>query len=268
MSPETFIELVPRCAASLQSSMEELERSETPFDGYNIPELVGSGRSFLRPEDLMQLRSDGRISVQKKLALHLRTRERTVEETSERISLVARHGVNIALLVTGDPVPPIVDRCTHAHDVISSSPLQKPPMHIAVAADIYRPDWGRWNQKVSAIGKTVDAVFTQPIFDGDTLEEVGRRTHHLLRPDSVFAGITWITTDRGRRYWHEQNGVPENHLPGGTSDADITRNSIGQAADVLRAIRQQGYSTYIMPMRGTLLQLQRILSLSENVREV
>lgn len=214
----------------------------------------------------MQLRSQGKISSQKQLAVHLRTRERTVGQTLDRLCLAARNNVNIALLITGDPTDQEA-QCTHAHEVIYSD-IQLQPMRIGVAADLYQPNWGRWEKKVPAIGKTVDAVFTQPIFHGSILGDIDRRTSGLLRPDQIYAGVTWITTERNRRYWHEQNHVPFDHLPQGNSDAEIVQNSIMQAADTLRAVKQQGYSTYMMLMRSTIAQLERIISLSENIREI
>ncbi len=264
--PETFIELVPRCDNSLHQSMAELESCAIPFDGYNIPEIIRKGQSYLLPEDVLKLRSEGKISPQKQLALHLRTRERTIQQTLDRIALAARHNVNIALLVTGDPIKQ-QEPCTHAHEVITAQ-TDAFPLRIGVAADIYQPHWGRWNRKIPAIGKTVDAVFTQPIFSPSVLHEIDQRTNNLLRPDQIYAGITWITTERSRRYWHEQNHVPLDHLPNGNTDAEITQNSIAQAADVLRAIRQQGYSAYIMLMHSTVAQLQSIISTSENIREI
>lgn len=263
---ETFIEIVPRCEASLCQSMAELEVSGIPFDGYNIPELIRKGSSYLLPEDVLKLREEGKISPQKQLALHLRTRERTVQQTVDRVCLVARHKVNIALLVTGDPLKQ-EEQCTHAHEVIHSQAGQW-PIRIGIAADIYQPNWGRWEQKIRAIGKTVDAVFTQPVFSVSALDDIEQRTRELLRPDQMYTGITWITNERSRRYWHEQNHVPLDHLPRGSSDAEITHNSIAQAADVLRAVKQQGYSIYIMLMRSTIAQLECMISLSENIREI
>lgn len=246
--------------------MTDLESSGIPFDGYNIPELIRKGQSYLLPEDVLKLRAEGKISPQKQLALHLRTRERTVQQTLDRVCLVARHNVNIALLVTGDPIKQ-AERCTYAHEVIAAhtNPLL---IRIGVAADIYQPNWGRWEKKIQTVGKTIDAVFTQPIFNVSVLDDIDQRTRDLLRPDQMYAGVTWITTERGRRYWHEQNHVPLNHLPNGSTDAEITQNSIAQAADMLRAIRQQRYSVYIMLMYSTVAQLQRIISKSENMREI
>lgn len=246
--------------------MAELEASDIPFDGYNIPELRRRGWQYLQPEEVMQMRREEKISLQKQLALHLRTRERTVQQTLDRLHLAARHNVNIALLITGDPLQQ-EEQCTHAHEVIIAD-IHRFPMRIGVAADIYQPHWGRWEKKIPAIGQTVDAVFTQPIFSASVLDEIDQRTHDFLRADQVYAGITWVTTERSNRYWHEQNHVPLHHLPRGSSDAEITQNSIAQAADVLRAIKQQGYSAYIMLMRNTITQLQRVISLSENVREI
>lgn len=264
---ETFIEIVPRCEASLCQSMAELEVSGIPYDGYNIPELIRKGSSYLLPEDVLKLRIEGKISPQKQLALHLRTRERTVQQTLDRICLVASHKVNIALLVTGDSLQQQEEQCTHAHEVIDSLTDQR-PIRIGVTADIYQPNWGRWEQKIQAIGKTVDTVFTQPVFSVSALDDIDQRTRELLRPDQMYAGITWITNERSRRYWHEQNHVPLDHLPRGSSDAEIAHNSISQAADVLREVRQQGYSIYIMLMRNTISQLQRVMALSENIREI
>lgn len=263
---EIFIELVPRCEGSLRQSMTELEASGIPFDGYNIPELRRRGRHYLQPEEVMRMRREEKISLQKQLALHLRTREKTVQQTLDRLHLAARHHVNIALLITGDSLPQ-EERCTHAHEVICAD-IQGLPMRIGVGADIYQPDWGRWEKKVLAIGKTVDAVFTQPIFSASVLDEIDQRTHGLLEPSQIYAGVTWLTAERSRRYWHKKNHVPLGHLPPGESDGEITRSSIAQAADVLREVRLRGYSTYIMLMQGTVMQLQQIFSLSENIREI
>lgn len=264
---EIFIELVPRSTAALRQSMTELEATEVPFQGYNIPELISAGQSFLRPEDVLQLRTDGVITPGKQLALHLRTRERSVQETVDRMLLAARNGVDIALLVTGDPVQGNEHHCTHAHEVIASY-IPPSSMRVAVAADVYQENWGRWNKKTPAIGKTVDAVFTQPIFRPSALDAVRQRTQHLLKTNHVYTGIAWMTNERSRRYWHERNGVPLDHLPQGKTDAEIECNSIAQATDVLRAATQQGYSIYIMLMRNTVAQLQNIISQAENIGEI
>ena len=265
--PETFIELVPRCDASLRQSMAELEASGIPFDGYNIPEIVTGNQSFLRPEDLLKLKSNGAISEEKKLVLHLRTREHSAEETLDRLQLIARYNVAIALLVTGDPTLQEQGRCTHAHDVLAAC-SDHPPLPLGVAADIYQPQWGRWQQKKPFLGTTAQSVFTQPIFHPSLLEDIALHTKDALQPEQVYVGITWITTDRSRRYWHERNAVPLTHLPQGGSDAEISGNSIAQAADVLRAAKQQQHSIYIMLMRSTIAQLERVISLSENIREI
>lgn len=247
--------------------MAELEASGIPFDGYNIPELVTGNQTFLRPEDVLQLQSNDGITEDKKLVLHLRTRERSAKENLDRLQLIARHTVAMALLITGDPTPREQGHCTHAHTVLAAC-NGEPPLPLGVAADIYQPHWGRWQQKKPFLGTTVQGVFTQPIFNPALLEDVAFHTKDALRPEQVYAGITWMTTERSRRYWHERNGVPLSHLPQGNSDAEISMNSIAQAADVLRAAKQQQHSIYIMFMRSTIAQLERIVSLSENIREI
>ncbi len=86
-------------------------------------------------------------------------------------------------------------------------------------------------------------------------------------PEKVYAGITWITNSKSREYWHAMNNVPLEFLPSGESDDTIRHNSISQSADMLRLVRQQGFSQYVMLMRGKLEELQQIFSLSESIRE-
>jgi 5,10-methylenetetrahydrofolate reductase len=266
--PETFIELVPRCEASLRQSMTALEASDVPFDGYNIPEVVRQGQSYLHTEDVLRLRSEGKFGGGKLLAVHLRTRGRSVAETVERVQLAARSDADIALLVTGDSTNPTENTCVHAHDVLAAQ-TNVPPLCIGVAADIYRPAWGRWSEKIPAIRRNIArAVFTQPIFHASMLEDIERHTQNLLSRSSVYVGITWISNERNRRYWHERNAVPTDHLPRGKDEATISRNSIVQAIDVVRAVRQQGYSLYVMLMRGTIAQLERVFSSAENYRDI
>ena len=176
---ETFLELVPKSAISLRQSMTELEASGLPFDGYNLPELRRKDQQFLQPEELMQMRLEGSISEKKQLTLHLRTRERSVQETIDRLRLATRSGVDLALLVTGDPLAEADSFCMHAQNVLPM--LSKTPLKIAVGADLYQPHWGRWGQKIDAIHSgIVDAVFTQPIFDPSVFHDIDERTRDLL----------------------------------------------------------------------------------------
>ena len=196
----------------------------------------------------------------------MRTRERSVEQTITRLQLATRSGVNTALLITGDPIGETKQTCTHAHKVLPVLP--ETSLTIAVAVDLYQPNWGRWKHKVDAIREgIVDAVFTQPIFDSSVFQDIEERTHHLLSRENIYAGIAWMGTERSRKYWQEKNGVPPDHLPRGNSAAEISRNSLMQTAEVLRTAKQEGYSVYIMPMQGTRAELERIFSMAENIME-
>lgn len=262
---ETFIELVPRSQASLQESMKELETSGLPFDGYNIPEFVRANGTYLSPEQIMKLRSAEGINPAKQLAIHMRTRDTSVTDTISRLESAAAHAVNTILLVTGDPTN-ASNGCTHAHDVLDA--MTKSPLGLAVAADLYQENWGRWENKIPALKRGVaTAVFTQPIFHPSMLDAVHARINDLVPAKKVYAGITWMTSHASRRYWHEKNNVPLAHLASGLLDSHVTYNSMKQAADVLRTARQQGVSTYIMLMRGTIRQLEIIMNMSENVQE-
>ncbi len=262
---ETFIELVPRSEASLQASMKELEASGIAFDGYNIPEFVRANGTYLSPEQIMKLRFIESINPNKQLAIHMRTRDASVTDTISRLESAAAHAVNTILLVTGDPAKKS-NGCTHAHDVLDA--MAESPLGLAVAADLYQKNWGRWENKIPALRRGIaTSVFTQPIFHPSMLDVVRSTINDLVRPEKVYAGITWMTSHASRRYWHEKNNVPLAHLAGGVLDSHITHNSMKQAADVLRATRQQGLSTYIMLMRGTVRQLEIIMNMSENLQE-
>lgn len=260
---ETFIELVPRSAESLQEDMRQVEAMGISFQGYNLPELKRQKSSFLSPEEMMHMR----LSPTKKLALHLCTQERAVTENIERIRLMAVNGVDITLLVTGDAFDPGKEPATCAHDVLDG--IEKPVenIEIAVGADLYMNQWGRWGRKTDAIQRgIVGSTFTQPIFHPQTLDSLCKNTRDFPK-EKVYAGITWITSAKSREYWHTMNSVPLKFLPSGEADDTIRSNSISQSADMLRLIRQQGLSQYVMLMRGALEELQQIFSLSENMRE-
>ncbi len=262
---ETFIELVPRSEASLQESMKELEASGLPFDGYNIPEFVRTNGTYLSPEHIMKLRSAESINPQKQLAIHMRTRERSTHKTVERLKIAAAHNVNKVLLVTGDPSKECLGN-TQAHEVLNA--IDQSPLRLAVAADIYRENWGRWESKIPALKRGIaTSVFTQPIFHPSMLDAVQSTTKDLVAAKRVYAGITWMTSHASRRYWHEKNNVPLAHLASGLLDSHVTYNSMKQAADVLRTAKQQGLSTYIMLMRGTVRQLEIVMNMSENLQE-
>lgn len=263
---ETFIELVPRSEVSLQESMKELEASGLPFDGYNIPEFVRANGTYLSPEQIMKLRSEEGINPTKKLAIHMRTRDASVAQTIGRLESAAAHAVNTILLVTGDSTS-TSNGCTHAHDVLDT--MTKSPLGLAVAADLYRENWGRWERKIPALKRGIaTSVFTQPIFHPSMLDAVRFTINEVVPSEKIYAGITWMTSHASRRYWHEKNNVPLAHLAGGLLDSHVTYNSMKQAADVLRTARQQGLSTYIMLMRGTVRQLEIIMNMSENVQEL
>ncbi len=263
---ETFIELVPRAADSLQGEMAALEQRDIAFDGFNLPELKRKTGTFLTPEELMTLHAAGRLSPEKKLALHLRTQERSVGANIERIQTLAAAGVDIALLVTGDAFDPGQEPATCAHQVLDAIDC---PMgiNIAAGADLYMPEWGRWGKKQPAIKRgVVDSAFTQPVFHPEVLGSLGKQSEPFSK-EALYAGITWVTSAKSRDYWRTTNQVPEKHLPSGESDDVIRRNSIAQAAEIFRLAKQEGYSTYIMLMRGTLADLEEIFKLSENNRD-
>lgn len=264
---QTFLELVPRCQPSLRQSMNELEALDISFDGYNIPELVTGTRAFLTPEEILQIQSQDSFARNKKLILHLRTRKHSVQHTLDRLQLIAQHRVSMALLVTGDPAEHEQGPCTHAHDVVAACEHGS-PLPLAVAADVYQPDWGRWQHKKPFLGTAIHSVFTQPIFHTSFFEDIASHTKDALQPEQVHIGITWMTTERTRRYWHERNSVPLGHLPKGNSEAEIRKNSIAQAVDILRSAKQQQYSIYIMFMRNTIQQLQQVLEKAENIQEI
>jgi 5,10-methylenetetrahydrofolate reductase len=264
---ETFIELVPRTAESLQTEMKDLEQRDISFQGYNLPELRRQKVTFLTPEELMFMRMEGAISPDKKLALHLRTQERDVATNIERIRLLATHGVDMALLVTGDAFDPGQEPATCAHHVLKKMDQPIEAIDIAVGADLYMPQWGRWEQKTDAMHRgVVTAAFTQPIFHPETVAGLAQQTTALPN-EKLYAGVTWITHAKGREYWSLMNHVPVAHLPAGESDQTIRANSISQSAEILRLVRQQGYSSYLMPIRGTLDDLETIFALSENNRD-
>ena len=264
---ETFIELVPRSASSLCEEMRQVEQMDISFQGYNLPELKRQKSSFLSPEHMMQMRKKAELSPEKKLALHLRTQERNVVENIERVRLMAMHGVDIALLVTGDAFDPGEEPATCAHNVLDGITVPMGGIEIAVGADLYMKQWGRWGHKIPAIQKgIVGSTFTQPIFHPQTLASLHENIGNFL-PEKVYAGITWISNAKSREYWHRKNNVPAEFLPSGESDETIRYNSISQSADILRLVRQQGFSQYVMLMSGRLEELQQIFSLSENIRE-
>ena len=259
---ETFIELVPRDAPSLLVTMAELEHSDVPFDGYNIPELIGKQQHYLSPEEMCALRRDGRIHHEKKLVVHLRTRDRTRGATLDRLRLAARSRIDMALLVSGDACEGAYDSGVRTKNVLRvCDPV---PLPLGVVADIYRHDWKQCHEKQDAIRVgIVDALFTQPIFDPSLFDEIHAYTDALVPREKVFAGITWIGSERSRRYWNEKNSVPLSLLPKGASDAEIKANSLAKSADVLQRARELGSSIYIMLMRNTVCELRSLLLLAE-----
>lgn len=264
---ETFIELVPRSVQSLQENMRQVEAMNISFQGYNFPELKRHNSIFLSPEEMMCMRSNDQVSPAKKLALHLRTQERNVAENIKRIQCMAMHGVDIALLVTGDAFDPGKEPATCAHNVLDGMDTPIENIEIAVGADLYMNQWGRWERKLQAIKKgIVDSTFTQPIFHPQTLASLSENTGDFPL-EKVYAGITWMANAKSREYWHTVNNVPLDLLPCGESDDTIRHNSVSQSADILRFARQQGFSQYVMLMRGKLEELQQIFSLSENIQE-
>ncbi len=264
---ETYIELVPRSGESLQTDMQRVESMNIAFQGYNLPELKRPKTSFLTPEQMMAMRQQGELARGKKLALHLRTQERDVAQNIDRIHHLAHHGVDIALLVTGDAFDPTQEPATCAHNVLEGIQAPIENIELAVGADLYMPEWGRWRRKNEAMQRgIVSATFTQPVFHPQVLETFTENTRYLS-PEKIYAGITWVTNGKSRDYWQTMNNVPSKYLPSGEADDTIRRNSISQAADTLKLVRQQGYSAYVMLMRGSLEDLQEIFATAENIRE-
>lgn len=259
---KTSIELVPRTREQLLQEIQDIARMGIPHDGFNLPELRRKRATFLSPEELMALRAEGMLAPEKELTLHLRTCDLPIDATLLRLRDAAQSSVTRALLITGDHIDGKERRGVFAHELLPHLTKTRDPA-IGVGLDPYQPKFGRWSQKIDAIRQgVVDSVFTQPLFHPSQLDHVLDRTKDILQLSNVFIGITWVTSAKGREYWHRQNSVPFPLLPQGEADDTIRKNSIAQAIDLLQASSSSGCSRYLMLMQGTIEELRYVLARS------
>lgn len=268
--PKSYIELVPRSAEELKKAIGDISIANLPCNGFNFPEIRAKKSVFLSPEEMMAMRTNGELAEEKEIALHLRTRDHSIEGTLQRIRQAAASNIQTVLLVTGDALERnTTSGTTHTHDFLNTLHSPPPGVSVAIGADIYHEGWGRWKDKIPAITRgIIRTIFTQPIFSQDTFEEMEQKTGGLLQREQIFAGITWVTDTKSRDYWQRVNKVPLSILPKGSANDTIRENSIAQAAGILRTAKREGYSTYTMVMKGTLEELQEIFQKAENIQEI
>lgn len=261
----SYIELVPRSAEKLKKAIGDISIANLPCDGFNFPEIRAKKSAFLSPEEMMAMRTNGELAEGKEVALHLRTRDHSIEGTLQRIQYAAASNIQTVLLITGDALERnTVSGVVHTHDFLNALHSPPPGVSVAIGADIYHKEWGRWKDKIPAITRgVIRTIFTQPIFSQATFEEMEQKTGKLLQREHIFAGITWVTDTKSRDYWQRVNKVPLRFLPRGSTNDTIRENSIAQAADILRTATCEGYSTYTMMMKGTLEDLQEIFRRAE-----
>lgn len=256
---KTSIELVPRTREQLLQEMEDIAQMDIPYDGFNLPELRRKKGVFLSPEELMAMRTEGMLAPEKELTLHLRTSDLPIDATLLRLRDATRSSVTRALLITGDPIDGGERHGILAHELLPHL-TEINDLAIGVGLDPYQPGFGRWPQKMDAIRRgVVNSIFTQPLFHPSQLDQVLDQTNDVIMPSHVFIGISWVTSTKGRDYWHRQNAVPLSLLPQGEANDTIRQNSIAQAINVLRAANTAKCSVYVMMMNGTLQELKHLL---------
>lgn len=257
---KTSIELVPRTQKQLLQEMQDVTLMDIPHDGFNFPELRRKKGVFLSPEELMALRREGLLAPEKELTLHLRTCDLPIDATLLRLRDATRSSVTRALLITGDYIDGMERHGIFAHELLPHL-TESNDLAIGVGLDPYQQGFGRWPQKMDAIRRgVVESAFTQPLFHPSQLDGILDQTNGMIMPSNIFIGITWVTSTKGRDYWHRQNAVPLSLLPRGEASDTIRQNSIAQAIDVLRAANTAKFSVYIMMMNGTLHELRHVLS--------
>ncbi|MBZ9712991.1 methylenetetrahydrofolate reductase [Deinococcus multiflagellatus] len=235
------VELVPRSRSGLRAELAEVAAHLRGVDTINVPDLTRyslrswAGCGFARP---------GFAAIP-----HLRAVDFNPREPLPFLPLLAQHGIDEVLVITGDAPADMSARVydVDAVDLIRRLKREAPHLRVYAGLDPYRQSFVR---ERDYLARKLDAgacgLFTQPFFDlrvADTWAD--------LVPEGlpVWWGATSILTEASLNYWRARN-----HAVFPRSFTPTLACNRAFAADLLHFARQRGQHAYFMPVKVNVLE--------------
>lgn len=230
-----LLELVPKNQDDLVSEAE-YALSKFPINGINVPDIL---RFSLRSTDAIKP-----LLINNQLAVpHIRSIDRSIEDTLILIKGLIELGLKKVLIVTGDPPEENRNACFDVSpiDIIKNCKQHFPSLEVFAAVDPYRNNfeteiaYAKKKLNVGAAG-----LFSQPFFDIDlakTYLDTFKDTHFFL-------GISPVVTENSKRYWETRNNVqfPE------TFQLDLEYNC-KLTKELINLSKSYKQHNYLMPIR-------------------
>lgn len=262
-----LVELVPKNENEIMKWVNYMQDNFN-FDWINLPNLKPRWKvNFMSPEEIWLLDLPDDLQ----LVSHLRTQDsNTTKEVIERVNNLLNSRANEILLVTWDSLSENSNIITTWKVLNDSENVI--PNNIWVSADLYMPNWWRFNDKLDFLKNRKDTnIYTQPVFSSVTLEDIIKRKE-VLELDQELANIhiwvTFITTPESRKYWEKVNNIPLDLLPKWDKESKITKNSISISRDIFNMNKELWFSTYIMLIRSNIEILLELENKISNISEV
>jgi len=262
--PKTAIELIPRNKEYLINKIQEIQ--DCNYDIVNLPHLRDRKWwevCFMAPEEIASI--ENILPEGKELVLHLRSQDsHTNSQAITRINTLLSKKIKEILLITWDTYVNKNEVVT-THAILESIWIQE---KVSICADLYHQDWWRFHKKIPFLKKNNTAnIYTQPVFCNTIFEKIEKNKVQLWIPQwktNIYIWITWICNSKTRDYWKNTNKVPEKYLPKWDTNEKIKENSIAQTIDILKHIKKEKYSSYIMLMQSKVKDLLSIQNKVEN----
>ena len=250
------IEIVPK-KEKFTKELNGLKQLDIKFDYLNFPHLARTG--FYYPEELASLISNEKLN--KPAILHLRVQDSpNIRQALLRINrILSDYKQNLELLLVTWDVKESKKKIIYTHNVLKLKNNRK----ISVCIDNYKPMYENLKKKLPYLRK-YNKLFTQPIFNPeriDELEDFLNKNNFKIKPQNLFLGITWFTTEKSKNYWANINNVPLSDLP----DKKFLENTLSKAIEIYRYAKQKGFSVYFMPIIQSLKHIEFIQDKGENL---
>ena len=229
------LELVPRYENDcLQEGLEAFTEFEQ-INAINIPDVLRVPiRSWEMVSSFLAKQIDG--------IPHLRSIDRTAEDTIRILAPLVAMGMTKVLIVTGDiPAnPQFISSGQSPIDYVKPIKKAFPKLKVYAALDPYRSSISEeisyCNQKIDA---GFDGFFTQPFFETELLSIYLNR----LQGTEVFAGISPVTSQRSIAYWEKVNKVS---FPKGFQTKLQYQAALSR--DLLKVAESYNQHSYMMPI--------------------
>lgn len=229
------LELVPRYENDcLQEGLQAFAEFEQ-INAINIPDVL---RVPIRSWEMVS----SFLSKQVNGIPHLRSIDRTAEDTVRILAPLVAEGMSKVLIVSGDiPADPqFVSSEQTPLDYVGPIKKAFPDLKVYAALDPYRSsisaEVSYCLQKIEA---GFDGFFTQPFFETELLSIYLNR----LQGTEVFAGISPVTSQRSIGYWEKVNKVS---FPKGFQTNLQYQAELGR--DLLKVSESYNQHSYLMPI--------------------